>query len=65
MSSQSDILNQIASFKTGYDWAEGGNGSKDIRGHGKLGIDCSHLVNKILQGAGFDVPYQSTRGLVC
>lgn len=63
MSSQDDILNQIANFKAGYEYGLGGNGTKDSDHDGKLNIDCSNLVNQILQGAGFDVPYQYTGAL--
>jgi len=31
--------------------------------NGKKVVDCSHMVNLLLTGAGYEVPYQNTAGL--
>lgn len=52
-----------------YDWggpAEGSgpyDGTKDIDSDMKLDIDCSHLVNNVLNDAGYNIPYLPTNKL--
>ncbi|WP_158253621.1 NlpC/P60 family protein [Chromobacterium alticapitis] len=51
------ILNQRGRFD-GYQYKLGGNGEKDAKGVKR--IDCSHLVNQAVKGAGYAIPYQTT-----
>ncbi len=51
------ILNQRRRFD-GYKYRYGGNGQQDAKGVRR--IDCSHLVNQALTGAGYAIPYQTT-----
>lgn len=44
-----------------YSYKEGGNGFTVE--NGKKIIDCSHMVNLLLTGAGYQVPYQNTASL--
>jgi len=44
-----------------YSYKEGGNGYAVE--NGKKIVDCSHMVNLLLTGAGYEVPYQNTAGL--
>ena len=44
-----------------YRYKEGGDGFAVE--NGKKVIDCSHMVNLLLKGAGYEVPYQNTAGL--
>ena len=52
-----------------YDWggpSEGSgpyDGTRDIDANKKLDIDCSHLVNNILNTAGYKIPYLTTSDL--
>lgn len=52
-----------------YDWGGPGEGSgpydgtRDIDANKKLDIDCSHLVNNILNAAGYKIPYLTTSEL--
>jgi hypothetical protein len=55
MSNNQTILDQISKYISGYDYGKGENGVRDIHGNGNLAIDCSHLVTRIIQGAGYDV----------
>ncbi|MEO9385522.1 glycoside hydrolase family 19 protein [Chromobacterium phragmitis] len=57
---QSTILDQRGRFN-GYKYLYGGNGQKDAKGVNR--IDCSHLVNQALTGAGYAIPYQTTAGM--
>lgn len=59
-SSQQAILDQRSHFN-GYKYLYGGNGQKDAKGVNR--IDCSHLVNQALTGAGYAIPYQTTAGM--
>ncbi|MCD4498551.1 NlpC/P60 family protein [Chromobacterium vaccinii] len=54
------ILDQRGRFN-GYKYLYGGNGQKDAKGVNR--IDCSHLVNQALTGAGYAIPYQTTAGM--
>ncbi|MEN3030371.1 glycoside hydrolase family 19 protein [Chromobacterium amazonense] len=51
------ILAQRTRFN-GYRYKLGGNGEKDAKGVNR--IDCSHLVNQAVKGAGYAIPYQTT-----
>ncbi|WP_275024059.1 EF-hand domain-containing protein, partial [Pseudomonas syringae group genomosp. 3] len=42
-----------------YIYKMGGNGSTVV--NGKKQIDCSHMVNLLLTGAGYSIPYEDTR----
>lgn len=44
-----------------YRYKEGGDGFAVE--NGKKVVDCSHMVNLLLKGAGYEVPYQNTAGL--
>ena len=44
-----------------YRYKEGGDGF--VVENGKKIVDCSHMVNLLLTGAGYQVPYQNTAGL--
>jgi predicted chitinase len=44
-----------------YRYKEGGDGYAVE--NGKKIVDCSHMVNLLLTGAGYEVPYQNTAGL--
>ncbi|WP_082107177.1 glycoside hydrolase family 19 protein [Chromobacterium vaccinii] len=57
---QNAILDQRGRFN-GYKYLYGGNGQKDAKGVNR--IDCSHLVNQALTGAGYAIPYQTTAGM--
>lgn len=57
---QESILSQRGRFN-GYKYLYGGNGQKDAKGVNR--IDCSHLVNQALTGAGYAIPYQTTAGM--
>ncbi|MBX9348109.1 C40 family peptidase [Chromobacterium vaccinii] len=54
------LLDQRSRFN-GYKYLYGGNGQKDAKGVNR--IDCSHLVNQALTGAGYAIPYQTTAGM--
>jgi hypothetical protein len=56
-SSQQAILAQRPRFN-GYKYQYGGNGEQDAKGVKR--IDCSHLVNQAVKGAGYAIPYQTT-----
>lgn len=45
--------------RSDYGYKLGGDGSTVV--NGKKQIDCSHLVNLLLKGAGYDIPYEDTR----
>lgn len=45
--------------RSDYVYKLGGDGSTVV--NGKKQIDCSHLVNLLLKGAGYDIPYEDTR----
>lgn len=47
----------------GYVYKMGGDGIKTNAAGNKL-IDCSHMVNLLLTGAGYKIPYQDTRVMV-
>ncbi|WP_024643727.1 glycoside hydrolase family 19 protein [Pseudomonas syringae] len=51
----------LATNYTGGDYVYkmGGNGSTVV--NGKKQIDCSHMVNLLLTGAGYSIPYEDTR----
>ncbi|OQS45627.1 glycoside hydrolase family 19 protein [Chromobacterium violaceum] len=57
---QNAILDQRGRFN-GYKHQDGANGEKDANGVNR--IDCSHLVNQALTGAGYAIPYQTTAGM--
>ncbi|QND82609.1 Uncharacterized protein ChrSV_0380 [Chromobacterium vaccinii] len=59
-SNGNNVLNQRSRF-SGYKYKLGGNGEKDSKGVNR--IDCSHLVNQALTGAGYAIPYQTTAGM--
>ncbi|GFM84869.1 hypothetical protein PSCICO_02680 [Pseudomonas cichorii] len=42
-----------------YVYKMGGDGSTVV--NGKKQIDCSHMVNLLLKGAGYNIPYEDTR----
>lgn len=42
-----------------YVYKMGGNGFTVV--NGKKQIDCSHMVNLLLKGAGYNIPYEDTR----
>ncbi len=42
-----------------YIYKMGGNGTTLV--DGKKAIDCSHMVNLLLTGAGYNIPYEDTR----
>lgn len=45
--------------RSDYIYKTGGDGSTVV--NGKKEIDCSHLVNLLLKGAGYEIPYEDTR----
>lgn len=57
------ILDQRKNFKSGYEYGYGSDGASDKDKNSKKEIDCSHLVNSILVGAGYRIPYESTAAL--
>lgn len=44
--------------RSDYVYKMGGDGSTVV--NGKKQIDCSHLVNQLLKGAGYEIPYEDT-----
>ncbi|WP_240997896.1 hypothetical protein [Pseudomonas viridiflava] len=53
-------LDLAANYTGGdYVYKMGGNGSTVV--NGKKQIDCSHMVNLLLTGAGYSIPYEDTR----
>jgi murein DD-endopeptidase MepM/ murein hydrolase activator NlpD len=61
--SAEEILRQRKFFKSGYEYGMGGAGTGDKDKDGKKEIDCSHLVNSLLVGAGYRIPYEPTATL--
>lgn len=61
--SAEEILRQRQFFRTGYEYGYGSGGTTDSDSDGKKEIDCSHLVNSLLVGAGYRIPYETTSGL--
>lgn len=59
----SDILDQKKNFEKDYEYGYGSKGNNDADNDDKKEIDCSHLVNSMVRGAGYDVPYQTTEQL--
>lgn len=58
------LLEQRANYQsTDYEYGYGGSGNNDADNNGRKEIDCSHLLNKMVQGAGYQIPYQTTAGL--
>ena len=53
----------LTSNYTGGDYAYkmGGDGFTVV--NGKKQIDCSHMVNLLLKGAGYNIPYEETRAM--
>jgi hypothetical protein len=53
----------LTSNYTGGDYVYkiGGNGFTVV--NGKKQIDCSHMVNLLLKGAGYNIPYEETRAM--
>lgn len=58
-----EILEQRKNFKNGFEYGYGSGGYSDADHDGKKEIDCSHLVNKMLTGAGYKIPYETTAAL--
>ncbi|WP_240995760.1 hypothetical protein [Pseudomonas viridiflava] len=53
-------LDLAANYTGGdYVYKMGGNGSTVV--NGKKQIDCSHMVNLLLTGAGYSTPYEDAR----
>ncbi len=44
-----------------YVYKMGGDGFTVV--NGKKQIDCSHMVNLLLKGAGYNIPYEETRAM--
>jgi NlpC/P60 family. len=59
----SDILEKKTLFEKNYEYGYGAKGDSDTDNDGKKEIDCSHLVNKMVCNAGYDIPYQTTEQL--
>jgi hypothetical protein len=59
----SNILDQKKLFEKGYEYGYGSAGSSDADNDGNKEIDCSHLVNKMIGGAGYKIPYETTEQL--
>ncbi|WP_244997229.1 hypothetical protein [Pseudomonas viridiflava] len=58
------LLEQRANYPhTGYEYGYGSVGNTDADGDGRKEIDCSHLLTKMLTGAGYTIPYKTTREL--
>lgn len=58
------LLEQRANYPhTGYEYGYGSTGNSDADGNGRKEIDCSHLLTKMLTGAGYTIPYKTTREL--
>lgn len=58
------LLDQRANFSKGaYVYGYGGDGTTE-NAAGKREIDCSHLLHKMLLGAGYKIPYQNTSALL-
>lgn len=55
------LLAQRQRFSQGYQYKYGGTGKKNALGVKE--IDCSNLVNQMLKGSGYDLPYQNTAAL--
>lgn len=48
---------------SGYEYGYGKDGTADEDGDGRKEIDCSHLLNRMLRDAGYNIPYRSTSQL--
>ncbi len=58
------LLEQRANYPhTGYEYGYGSVGNTDADGDGRKEIDCSHLLTKMLTGAGYTHPLQTYEGV--
>ena len=58
------LLEQRANYTaTHYEYGYGSGGGADTDNDGRKEIDCSHLLFKMVRGAGYQIPYQTTAQL--
>lgn len=58
------LLEQRANYSSAnYEYGYGGSGNNDTDNDGRREVDCSHLLNNMVLGAGYQIPYQTTAGL--
>ncbi|SEL27484.1 hypothetical protein SAMN05216214_11030 [Atopomonas hussainii] len=58
------LLEQRANYTAAnYEYGYGSGGSNDVDKDNRKEIDCSHLLHKMLHGAGYNIPYQTTAQL--
>ncbi|MGV8889692.1 MAG: hypothetical protein ACOH2P_16970 [Pseudomonas sp.] len=56
------LLEQLDKYRSGYEYGPH-KGETDINNNGKKEIDCSGLVYRLLQDAGYTIPYRTTSQL--
>ena len=55
------LLEQRANYTaTNYEYGYGSGGGADADNDGRKEIDCSHLLFKMVRGAGYQIPYLTT-----
>lgn len=55
------LLEQRANYTaTNYEYGYGSGGGADADNDGRKEIDCSHLLFKMIRGAGYQIPYLTT-----
>lgn len=58
------LLEQRTNYTaTSYEYGYGSGGGADTDADGRKEIDCSHLLFKMVHGAGYQIPYQTTAQL--
>ncbi|MHC8398086.1 hypothetical protein ACYZTX_00950 [Pseudomonas sp. MDT1-17] len=58
------LLEQRVNYpNTGYEYGYGDSGNVDADSDGRKEIDCSHLLNRMLRDAGYNIPYRATGAL--
>jgi len=58
------LLEQRANYpRSQYEYGFGGHGTTDADNNGRKEIDCSNLLNRMLQDAGYNIPYKTTAQL--
>lgn len=58
------LLEQRTNYTaTDYEYGYGSGGNSDIDDDNRKEIDCSHLLHKMVRGAGYQIPYQTTAQL--
>ncbi|AZD32624.1 hypothetical protein [Pseudomonas chlororaphis] len=55
------LLEQRVNYpQSGFEYGYGATGTADANGNGRKEIDCSHLLNRMLRDAGYNIPYRTT-----